>query len=127
MRRGCHNTARDWQSVVTVAYRYLDRKVGIMRVWLDDERNMPQGYDVHVKTASEAIKLIKTGQVTAISLDHDLGAEENGTGYDVAKYILEQAFLDTIPRIRCKLHTMNPVGRENMAAALRQAMECGAK
>ncbi len=47
-----------------------------MKVWPDDERPMPDGYDVHVRTASEAIDLLKTGQVTRMSLDHDLGPPE---------------------------------------------------
>lgn len=51
-----------------------------MRVWLDDERPMPLGFDVHVKTADEAIKLLANGQVKVISLDHDLGENED-TGY----------------------------------------------
>ena len=40
----------------------------VINVWLDDERPMPAGYDVHVKTAEEAIDLLKTGNVHKISL-----------------------------------------------------------
>lgn len=43
-----------------------------MKIFLDDCRPMPAGFDVYVKTAGEAIELLKTGKVTVISLDHDL-------------------------------------------------------
>ncbi|MDE1348062.1 cyclic-phosphate processing receiver domain-containing protein [Vibrio aestuarianus] len=37
----------------------------------------------------EAIALLKQGTVTEISLDHDLGDDEHGTGYDVVLWIEE--------------------------------------
>jgi hypothetical protein len=43
-----------------------------MKVYLDDERPVPDGW-IGCKTPSEAIELLKTGQVETISLDHDLG------------------------------------------------------
>jgi hypothetical protein len=92
-----------------------------MNLWLDDLREMPQGYDIHVKTAAEAIRLLGTGDVELISLDHDLGPPEAGTGYDVAKYILEGAYTGKLKRLEVRLHTANPVGRANMASALQRA------
>jgi hypothetical protein len=50
---------------------------------------MPDGFDIHIKTADEAITLLQTGKATLISLDHDLGQEK--TGYDVAKWMEENA------------------------------------
>lgn len=96
------------------------KQITATRVWLDDQRPMPEGYDTHVYTATEAINLLKSGAVTAISLDHDLGGPENGTGYDVAKWI-EQAAYSGAPRIEWQLHSSNPSGRANMRAALEQA------
>jgi len=92
-----------------------------LAVWLDDERPMPPHYDRHAKTAAEAIELLKTGEVEEISLDHDLGPEWAGTGYDVACYIERAAHEGTLQNMRLKLHTANPVGRERMAQALRSA------
>lgn len=89
-----------------------------MRVWLDDERKMPEGFDLHVRTATEAIDVLKTGKVQLISLDHDLGPPEAGTGYDVAAWIEEAAFSKQIPRLEWRIHSANPVGRERMLAAL---------
>lgn len=89
-----------------------------MLVWLDDERPMPPEYTNHVRTAAEAIELLKTGEVQTISLDHDLGGAWNGTGYDVAKFIEQEAVAGRLKRIRVYMHTQNPVGKENMRKAL---------
>ena len=92
-----------------------------MRVWLDDVRAMPAGFDVHVKTAPEAIQLIRTNEVQSISLDHDLGDIANaGTGYDVACEI-EKRVTEGHKPPRWMVHSANPVGRDNMIAALRAA------
>lgn len=53
-----------------------------MKVYLDDERQTPEGWH-RFYWPEEAIELLKQGKVTEISLDHDLGDDEHGTGYDV--------------------------------------------
>lgn len=98
-----------------------------MKVWLDDLRPMPSGFDVHARTAAEAICLLVAGGVSEISLDHDLGEESNGTGYEVAKRIEEGAFRwgqgepGGLPPLKWSIHSQNPVGLENMTLALRKA------
>lgn len=94
-------------------------------MWLDDERPMPSGYTHHVKTANEAIELLKTGKVVTCSLDHDLG-DGNGTGYDVAKWIEQQAHAGMLPKIRCKVHSQNPAGARNIKLALQSAYKAWA-
>ena len=89
-----------------------------IRLWLDDCRPLPAGWDRQVLTAPEAIALLAAGVVAAISLDHDLGPTEAGTGYDVARWIEEAAYRGSISRVDWHLHTDNPVGRERMRAAL---------
>ena len=89
-----------------------------LRLWLDDCRPMPVGWDVSVPTAPDAIALLASGAVTAISLDHDLGPVEAGTGYDVACWIEQAAHEGRIAQLEWSLHTDNPVGRERMRAAL---------
>lgn len=88
-----------------------------MKLWLDDVRPMPMGYDVLAKTADEAIEYLKTGQVTEISLDHDLGLDKSG--YDVAKWIEEQAAYGQINSMTWHVHSANVVG----ARLIRKAME----
>ena len=45
--------------------------------------------DGRVYWPQEAIRLLETGAVDEISLDHDLGDDERGTGYDVVRWIEE--------------------------------------
>jgi uncharacterized protein YebE (UPF0316 family) len=89
-----------------------------MKIWLDDIRQMPLGYDVWAKSSKEAIQYLKTGDVTVMSFDHDLGDEINGTGYGVARWIEIAAFNNIIHRVVWHIHSANPVGRKNIEAAL---------
>ena len=88
-----------------------------IKLWLDDERPAPKNW-THVKTVQEAKTLILQGIVTHISLDHDLGTPE--TGYDLAKWIEEQAY-NGLYFISCECHSMNPVGAKNINLALQNA------
>lgn len=111
------------------------RRKSKLRVWLDDERPMPTGFDIHVRLATEAIRLIADGEVALISLDHDLGSEEKATrwsdmfsrwlatgcGNDVAKFIEEGAYKGSIRKLKWRIHSANPVGVKNMTAALENA------
>lgn len=90
-----------------------------MKLWLDDIRPMPDDFDIWAKTAKEAYQYIDTGKVRYISFDHDLGDGE--TGYDVAVYIEMRAFNNDIPRIEWNVHSANPVGRENIIFAMKNA------
>ena len=92
-----------------------------MKLWLDDVRSMPEGYDIHVTTASEAINYLENNTVTEISLDHDLGSEEAGTGYMVACWLEEAAYEHSCKPIVMHVHSANPVGVDRMSAALKNA------
>lgn len=91
-----------------------------MKLWLDDVRPMPPGYDRHVRTADEAIEALKGGQFDEVSLDHDLG-EGCGTGLDVAKWIECGAHSGDLDRLGWRVHSMNPVGKAAMESYLRSA------
>lgn len=92
-----------------------------MKLWLDDVRSMPAGYDVWAKTADEAIEYLKTGQVTEISFDHDLGLDKSG--YDVAKWIEEQAAYGQIKSMIWHVHSANVVGAALITKAMQKANE----
>lgn len=93
-----------------------------MRIWFDDKRSMPSGYDVHMVNAYEVIRVIQSGIVTKISLDHDVGSEDTfGNGYMIAKAVEEAAFFGTIPRIEWYIHSQNSVGVASMRVALERA------
>jgi hypothetical protein len=63
-----------------------------VRVWLDDRRPPYPDPDswIWVRTPAEAIELLETGEVSELSLDHDLGLVEGDrelTGYDVVAWM----------------------------------------
>lgn len=91
-----------------------------MKLFLDDVRECPEGW-VLVKTAPEAIARLAAGEVTHLSLDHDLGDDDvAGTGYDVAAWIEEAvATRGFVPPMEISIHSANAVGRQRIAAALR--------
>jgi hypothetical protein len=90
-----------------------------MRLYLDDLRDVPPGFDAVARTAAQCLALLRIGRVTFLSLDHDLGTED--TGYTVASYIEKAAFDGTLARIGWAIHSANPVGQANMETALRNA------
>lgn len=86
-----------------------------MLIWLDDVRDAPEGY-VHVHSVNEAKKLIedcerKGERIDLLNLDHDLGeyAKDGGDGIKLVDWLAEHG-----KHYPIKLHTMNPVGRDNM-------------
>mgnify|MGYP003606239306 CR=1 FL=1 len=65
-----------------------------------------------------AIELLKTGQVTDLSLDHDLGDDERGTGYDVVLWIEEAVATGVFVPPRIIVHSANAPARAKMEAGL---------
>ena len=88
-----------------------------MKVYLDDGREAPEGW-VRVRWPEEAIELLKTGQVTDLSLDHDLGDDERGTGYDVVLWIEEAVATGAFVPPRMVVHSANAPARAKMEAGL---------
>ena len=88
-----------------------------MRVYLDDERSTPVGW-VRVYWPDEAIALLEAGLVSEISLDHDLGDDERGTGYDVVLWIEEAVALRGFVPPRMHVHSANSSAREKMLAGI---------
>lgn len=89
-----------------------------MKVYLDDVREAPPGW-FRAYWPQQVIHLISTAVVTDISLDHDLGNDSIGTGYDVLTWLEEtvaEGLLDMVPNII--VHTANPIARERMLAAV---------
>ncbi len=86
-----------------------------MRVFLDDTRPAPPGF-VLVKSASDAIDLLKTDRVSFLSLDHDLGEEKSG--YDVINWLEEQVVAGILDVPILTVHSANSPGRENINRAI---------
>jgi hypothetical protein len=88
-----------------------------MRVYLDDERQTPNGW-VRVYWPDEAIALLETGKVDELSLDHDLGDDSRGTGYDVVLWVEEAVAMRGFRPPRMFVHSANSSARQKMLAGI---------
>lgn len=86
-----------------------------IKIWLDDIRPAPNGY-FHCRSVNEAkLKIIyceaERTEIEVIDCDHDLGdyATDGGDGIKLIDWLAERKTFYPI-----RLHTQNPVGRENM-------------
>ncbi len=103
-----------------------------MKLWVDDERPAPDDRWYHAETSAEAIEFLETidylaamtedTEIFEVSLDHDLGysdelptkyAGKEDTGMKVLYWMIEN---EVWPKM-LTIHTMNPVGRDNMLRA----------
>jgi len=89
----------------------------MLKVYLDDERTAPDGW-VQVRWPDEAIELLKTGTVIELSLDHDLGDDSRGTGYDVINWLEEQVVINHFHPPIVTVHSANPSARIKMLLGL---------
>ncbi|MGG3890298.1 cyclic-phosphate processing receiver domain-containing protein [Metabacillus fastidiosus] len=96
----------------------------MINLYVDDLRDCPKGFTV-ARNFKDAIYLLENQKVNILSLDHDLGEDENGnllpTGYDLVKYFCENGLRSN----KIYIHTDNGVGRENMYQTLKAAQRRG--
>jgi hypothetical protein len=90
-----------------------------MKLWIDDMRPKPDGFDAWAKDYQEAVQYIETGRISFVSFDHDLGKDESG--YDVACRIEAMAAEGGIAPLDWRVHSANPIGRERIVMAMRGA------
>lgn len=92
-----------------------------MKLWIDDVRPAPEGYRC-IKSVREAINIIccldSAGvDIELIDIDHDAGDYANDGG----DYIRLLDWLEKTGRnYPIRIHSMNPVGRENMRAIIQR-------
>ena len=68
----------------------------------------------------EAIALLQTGTVTHLSLDHDLGDDDRGTGYDVVLWLEEAVMTQGFAApAHLAVHSASSSARLKMEAGLR--------
>ena len=89
-----------------------------MKIYLDDERPTPYGWHT-CRWPQEVIELLKVGGVTHLSLDHDLGDDNHGTGYDVVLWIEEQVATTNFQPPEIAVHSANVSARTKMEAGIR--------
>lgn len=88
-----------------------------MKIFLDDERTPPEGWTL-VRWPEDVIELLKKEDVTDLSLDHDLGDDDHGTGYNVVLWVEEAvATTDYVPP-RMKVHSANSSARIKMESGI---------
>ena len=86
-----------------------------INIFLDDCRITPSGY-VRTYTVEQTIALLEEykGNIGIVSLDNDLG-EGLKEGYNVAKWIEEQHYINDYPLPNgIIVHSMNPIARNRM-------------
>jgi hypothetical protein len=91
-----------------------------MKIWLDDDfdRAVPAGWH-HVSNADDCIDALMHNDVTAISLDRDLGDvrmdpyPHEVTGEDVVRWMIEH---DKLPAF-INIHSWNIGGAQRMSMA----------
>ena len=83
-----------------------------MWLFLDDVRDPPDDRWHVVRNYHDCINILMGANVEVISLDHDLGDDK--TGYDVVKFMAEENIWPSVVNV----HSMNPVGRDNMLSVI---------
>ena len=98
-----------------------------MKIFLDDERATPEGWK-RAYWPQEVISLLADpdNEVEEVSLDHDLGDDERGTGYDVLLWIEEAVALHGFRPPLLLVHSANSSAREKMEAAIRSISKLAA-
>ena len=88
-----------------------------MKIYLDDERPTPSGW-TPARWPEEVIALLESGGVTHVSLDHDLGDDERGTGYEIVLWV-ENAVVTRgfVPPI-LTVHSANSSAKLKMLAGI---------
>jgi len=61
---------------------------------------------------------LQTGVVEELSLDHDLGDDAHGTGYDVVLWIEEAVVTSGFRPPRIRVHSANASARSKMIAGI---------
>lgn len=102
-------------------------KESMIKIWVDDEREMPEGFDVWERTVLGTLECIemayKYSLPIELSLDHDAGsyADKGGDYIKILDWLERESrehFFDwerfIKENITFHLHTANPVGKENM-------------
>jgi len=95
-----------------------------MKVYLDDVRSTPDGW-VRCYWPEEVIEHLKTGNITHLSLDHDLGDvdvenDDRRNGYAVLLWIEEQVVINGFaPPPVITVHSDNSSARIKMELAIK--------
>jgi hypothetical protein len=107
----------------------------VIKLWVDDIRVPPPGYDVWARTNKAARAILSTGIVVEVSLDHDMGLHEYDPTEEDAELrrgtdaeddgVKLATWLVGIPEYKIPreitIHSWNPVGAKRMAQIFNDA------
>lgn len=126
--RNCHGIP--WEQIMfieNIRWKHLNPDHRIY-LWIDDIRdpekylNLDKSYIIlWARSYDSAKRYIDLYRPDVVDFDHDLGEEK--TGYDVAKYIVHQCMENKSNLPEYKIHSANPVGRENIDKLLQNYMK----
>lgn len=89
-----------------------------IKIWVDDVRPMPDGYNFWCRSVNEgiaALQQLQTEQDIYLDLDHDAGVYAvDGGDYIRLLDFIEADSLNADNRFSFHIHSMNVVGRQNM-------------
>lgn len=88
-----------------------------MKLWIDDVREAPKGYE-WCKSVNESIEFLKTHtDIEVVDIDHDAGTyySDGGDYIKILDYMVENNLNYPV-----HIHSMNPVGVENMRRLLKR-------
>lgn len=85
-----------------------------MKVYLDDERRAPTGWQ-QVRQSQEVIELLKAGGVQELSLGNDA----RGAGDEVLRWIQEAVSICDFDPPVIEVHTVNPAARNRLTSGIR--------
>lgn len=95
-----------------------------MKIFLYDVRDPPSDDWIVLRSFTEFRDFIESvvmyGEaITEISLDHDLGDDAGGTGYDAVCLIEQLCYEGKLTRdMEIKCHSSNPPGRQRIESAI---------
>jgi hypothetical protein len=94
---------------------------GKMKIFMDDERVTPEGWE-RTYTVEETKEKLLTRKVTHLSLDNDLGSLDHTTeGYNVLDWLEEQVYNDpTFPVPEMTVHSANASRAQYMRLAIKK-------
>lgn len=95
-----------------------------MKLYVDDERSIPAGWDF-ARSYDDAITKLSSNEYDHVSLDHDIASyNKDGremTGYDIALWLAERKITESgyvPPVVTC--HSANPAGRKNIESVIKR-------
>jgi len=84
-----------------------------LKVFLDNKRNPPEDYDLHIKSVKDAMSLIEAGRVAVISVDYEKD-ENKSEGKQVVLFIKNAFINGQIEYVDIETHSSDSAARKEV-------------